>query len=193
MMEQELEIELKNLVTREEFEKLISHFSIPKDQFKSQTNHYFDTSDFALKKHGCALRIRKKGNTYTFTLKEPQGDGLLESNERLSEKDAELLINGEGIETSELLDHLQEKYQIQPTDLYSLGSLETNRHEESYRSGLLVFDHSKYLGIEDFELEFEVPDRKQGEDEFNVLLSEFNIPKRQTPNKIQRFFDRKNK
>ncbi len=192
-MEQELEIELKNLVTSEEFERLVSHFSIPKDQFKSQTNYYFDTSDFALKKHGCALRIREKDNTFTFTLKEPQGDGLLESNEKLSDEDAELLIKGEGLETSELLDHLQEKYQIHPSDLCNLGSLETYRHEETYQSGLLVFDHSKYLGVEDFELEFEVSDRKQGEVEFEALLSEFDIPNRETPNKIQRFFNQKHK
>jgi uncharacterized protein YjbK len=193
MMEQELEIELKNIVTEKEFQTLTRHFSVTEDQFKSQTNYYFDTQDFKLKKEGCALRIRHKEDTYTFTLKEPHGDGLLESNETLMEDDALQFINGDTIHSSDLLQHLEEKYGIACSDLSSLGALKTSRYEQSFQSGLLVFDHSMYLGVEDFELEYEVTNRKQGEAEFEALLHEFNIPKRQTRNKIQRFFDQKNK
>lgn len=191
-MEQELEIELKNLVTDREFETLTRHFSVTEDQFKTQTNYYFDTEDFKLKQKGCALRIRHKGDTYTFTLKEPHGEGLLESNETLMEDEALRLINGNAIASSDLLQHIEGKYGIACSDLSSLGALKTSRYERPFQSGLLVFDHSMYLGVEDFELEYEVTNRKQGEAEFEALLREFNIPQRQTPNKIQRFFDRKN-
>jgi uncharacterized protein YjbK len=95
--------------------------------------------------------------------------------------------------TSKLVDYLRETHNIDFQQLLHLGSLQTSRYEQSYRSGLLVFDHSSYLGVEDFELEFEVPDRKQGEIEFAELLRKFDIPSRTTPNKIQRFFDAKNR
>ncbi|WP_368895813.1 CYTH domain-containing protein, partial [Priestia megaterium] len=45
-MKQEIEIEFKNIVTKEEFDRLRSHFQLTEDQFVSQENHYFDTPAF---------------------------------------------------------------------------------------------------------------------------------------------------
>ncbi|MCF6136863.1 CYTH domain-containing protein [Pseudalkalibacillus berkeleyi] len=190
-MKQEIEIELKNLVTNDEFSQLIHHFSIPENSFKNQTNYYFDTNNFDLKQNHCALRIRRKSNTYTLTLKEPYEEGLLESHESLTKENALQLIDGKAFSSSEILKHIESKYGISKLSIEYLGSLETKRSEYPYKSGLLVLDHSKYLGKEDYELEFEVPERTQGEMEFNDLLKTFSIPQRKTPNKIQRFFDYK--
>ncbi|WP_261132606.1 CYTH domain-containing protein [Bacillus sp. Marseille-Q3570] len=190
-MKQEIEIELKNIVTEEEFYALRSAFSIMDDSFIKQTNHYFDTEDFSLKEKGCALRIRHKKNTYTFTLKRPHDDGLLESHEVLSETKALGLINGRRIASSEMLDLLEDTFGIESSKLKCLGSLVTSRVEKAYKSGLLVFDHSTYLGTEDYELEYEITDRNTGEQEFLNLLETYNIPQRNTPNKIERFFNRK--
>ncbi|WP_221563862.1 CYTH domain-containing protein [Alkalihalobacillus sp. TS-13] len=190
-MKQEIEIELKNLVTEEEFNSLCAAFSISDDSFIEQTNHYFDTEDFSLKEKGCALRIRHKKNNYTFTLKRPQDDGLLEAHEVLSEATALNLINGRRVDPSEMLDLLEDTFGIESSKLKCLGSLVTSRVERAYKSGLLVFDHSTYLGTEDFELEYEVGDRKTGEQEFHNLLETYHIPQRNTPNKIERFFNRK--
>ncbi len=190
-MKQEIEIELKNLVIEDEFNELISAFSITDDTFKKQTNYYFDTETFTLKEKGCALRIRHKEDHYTFTLKRPHGDGLMESHEKLSDADAVRLINGEPITTSDMIRYLEDTFEIDPDQLICLGSLVTTRAEQTYKSGLLVFDHSAYLGTEDYELEYEVSERKQGEKEFKQLLETYHIPQRKTPNKIERFFKQK--
>lgn len=57
---QNIEIEFKNMLTKEEYELLLTHFQVGKEDLFEQENHYFDTSDFALKANHSALRIRKK-------------------------------------------------------------------------------------------------------------------------------------
>lgn len=190
-MNQEVEIELKNLLTKEEFQDLMNYFSIPETSFTTQTNYYFDTDADTLKKNGSALRIRKKQNTYTLTLKQPHGEDLMEFSDTLTEDEARHMIEGTKTPESEVLRHIEKTFEIQPSSLHCSGSLMTSRHERPYESGLLVLDHSKYLSVEDFEVEFEVPNRKQGEKEFKELLQKFQIPLRETPNKIKRFFDHK--
>ena len=59
-MSQSIEIEFKNLLSIEEFNRMITYFQLSDDDFFRQINHYFDTKDFALKNLGCALRIREK-------------------------------------------------------------------------------------------------------------------------------------
>lgn len=59
-MAQEIEIEFKNLLTKNEFEKLTQAYQLDNEDFVLQENHYFDTKSFALKHKGAALRIRKR-------------------------------------------------------------------------------------------------------------------------------------
>ncbi|MDR4271954.1 CYTH domain-containing protein, partial [Bacillus pumilus] len=47
------------------------------------------------------------------------------------------------------------------------------------------------LNKEDFEIEFEVDDRKEGQMVFLNLLQQLNIPVRKTENKIKRFYNEK--
>ena len=51
-MDQHIEIEYKNLLTKQDFERLQQFFKIESNQFFTQQNHYFDTKDFRLKKSG---------------------------------------------------------------------------------------------------------------------------------------------
>ena len=51
-MHQEIEIEFKNLLTKEEFYLLCERFSLSEADFIMQENHYFDSEDFALKNKG---------------------------------------------------------------------------------------------------------------------------------------------
>ncbi|WP_212685903.1 CYTH domain-containing protein, partial [Salmonella enterica] len=83
-MAQEIEIEFKNLLTEEEYLKLLSNLPFPKYS-QTQTNYYFETEDFSLKAHGSALRIREKNGNYTLTLKETHELGLLETHDALTE------------------------------------------------------------------------------------------------------------
>lgn len=68
------------------------------------------------------------------------------------------------------------------------GSLTTHRAELEYKHGLLVFDHSLYLGKEDFEIEYEVSDWEEGKRIFDQLMQTLNIPIKSTDNKISRLY-----
>ncbi|MBS4193657.1 CYTH domain-containing protein [Lederbergia citri] len=186
-MSRNIEIEFKNIVTEAEFQLLLKAFHISKEMFFSQTNHYFDTKDFALKKLNAALRIRSLPEKYEITLKKPLEDGLLEINDYITEAEAKAFINDALLPNGEVKDEIQ-KMNI-PIDKFILfGTLRTDRSEVEYEKGLLVFDHSFYLGKEDFEIEYETQNREKGEKIFYHLLKKFNIEIRNADNKISRLY-----
>ncbi|GLO65667.1 MULTISPECIES: CYTH domain-containing protein [Oceanobacillus] len=185
-MSQEIEIEYKNLLTKDEFIQLQQDLSFPTSSVK-QTNYYFETKNFDLKKHGSALRIRKKQGQYQLTLKQPHEDGLLETHDDLTEQEFQKWIHGEIIQKPHTTKQLSEM-NISPTSLNYAGYLTTNRMEIEFNGTQLVLDHSNYLGIEDFELELESATKEHGEKVFHGLLNKYHIPIRQTPSKIERFF-----
>jgi len=192
-MNQEIEIEFKNMITKEEFHTLCEHFSIAKSDFVLQENHYFDSEDFALKNKGCALRIRKKKANYEMTLKQPAQEGLLETNEKVSEDEAKAIIETSRIPDGAIATILREELHINPDSVNYFGTLITSRAETDYKGGLLVIDHSMYLNTEDYELEYEVSDFLSGQKLFKELLKTLNIPERKTDNKIKRFYTAKYK
>ncbi|MBY0121009.1 CYTH domain-containing protein [Bacillus sp. S/N-304-OC-R1] len=186
-MFQHIEIELKNIVTKEEFNSLIQYFNFCEEDFFSQENHYFDTKDFALKKAGCALRIRQKNNQFELTLKQPHNEGLLETNEYIEAHTAEKMFqSGEII--SQSIKNLIREMNIDPANMQYFGSLTTRRAETKYNNGLIVLDHSFYLNKEDYEIEYEVSNREEGLEVFSSLLTQLRIPLRKTENKIMRFY-----
>ncbi|MGG2026420.1 CYTH domain-containing protein [Gottfriedia sp. S16(2024)] len=188
-MAKEIEIEFKNLLTKEEFEQLKSYFQINESSFQSQTNYYFETPDFAIKEHGGALRIRKKSLTsFTLTLKIKQAVGHLEINQKISETEASAMLKTYVLPEGEVKEYINE-VKLNLNSLVLIGDLTTNRAEFPYENGLLVLDHSTYLNHEDFELEFEVSDENIGKQQFINLLKNLQIPRRKTLNKIRRFFN----
>ncbi|MEH7390697.1 CYTH domain-containing protein [Bacillus sp. JJ1474] len=189
-MSQTIEIELKNILTKQEFNKLKNFFQFNDENFFTQENHYFDTKDFALKKAGCALRIRRKNNKFELTLKQPHGDGLLETNEHLTDEMAENMFNTGKI-MAESIRNIIEAMEIDPNLMQYFGALTTIRAETAYRNGLIVLDHSYYLNKEDFEIEYEVSNREKGLEVFSELLLNLDIPIRKTDNKIMRFYKEK--
>jgi len=189
-MTQNIEIEFKNMLTKIEYESFLMYFKIDKNQIFAQKNHYFDTPDFALKSKRSALRIRNKGGTYEMTLKQPASVGLLETNQIIEEEEATMAIR-DGKLPNGIIQHLIKDYQISFPTIEYFGSLTTERVEIEYRQGLLVLDHSTYLGKEDYELEYEVKNYQAGEKIFIELLNQLKIPIRQTENKILRFYNRK--
>ncbi len=189
-MSQNLEIEFKNMLTKEEYQRLIQYFHIPETQFFTQENYYFDTPDFQLKEHSAALRIRQKGSEYEMTLKQPAKDGLLETNQLISLQEA-----ADAIETSQFPNGIIQSKIDEMGSIFSkivyFGSLTTKRAEIHFKDGLLVFDHSYYLNQEDFELEYEVDNYQKGQQIFLQFLQEHHIPERETVNKIRRFYQQK--
>jgi len=185
-MSQEIEIEYKNLLTKQEFDYLLGHFPFPQNSQK-QTNFYFETENLSLKENGAALRIREKNGHYRLTLKEPHPDGLLETHDILTEAEATSWLRGNNI-TKEHTAKQLENMQINIHNLNYYGSLTTERRELKYKQILLVLDYSIYNGQADYELELEAPSEAIGSETFSELLTEHHIPKRTTPNKIKRFF-----
>ncbi|WP_078430358.1 CYTH domain-containing protein [Alkalihalobacterium alkalinitrilicum] len=189
-MGREIEIEAKNLLTKEELERLQHYFSLSDSEFISQTNHYFDTTDFALKEKKAALRIREKNNKYIMTLKQPNEVGLLETNQLVSTEEANLMLETGTIPNGDVKSDI-EALKVPPAKFTYLGSLKTSRAEVQYNQQLIVLDISHYLNIVDYELEVEGTNVDTVQEEFNRILKQHNIPKRPTKNKILRFFERK--
>jgi uncharacterized protein YjbK len=187
---QEIEIEFKNLLTKNEFHTLCSAFKMTDSDFIEQDNHYFDTPDFILKEHQCALRIRVKQGKSTLTLKQPNEKGHLETHQTLTAIEREQMLRGLSFIDGQVKQILQEEG-IPISKIKHLGTLTTKRAEINYHNGTLVFDHSRYFNKEDFEVEYEVSNEDAGLRQFEKLLHHFSIEKRTTPNKIRRFFKEK--
>lgn len=187
-MSQEIEIEFKNLLEEQEYNQLIASFPFDINDRFTQNNYYFETENFDLREHGSALRIRKKGDTWTATLKEPHPDGLLETHDVLTEEEAHEWMT----HSPKPAPNIQARLiviGITFEDLAFKGALTTERMEIDYQETLLVLDRSHYHNKTDYELELEAKEQQYGEKIFTKILKEANIPKRSTPNKIQRFFD----
>lgn len=185
-MAKELEIEYKNMLTKEEYLHLLESFSVNEKQIKTQVNHYFDTKDFKLKSKLCALRIREKSGVYECTLKTPAPEGNYEITDALTAKQAENMLGGYSFEAAEVKAALDE-FGIDAKELELFGSLTTHRAEFPYADGLLVLDHSEYGRAEDYELEFEVQNAGLGRKQFMDFLKKHDIPVRPADKKIARF------
>lgn len=184
---QEIEIEFKNLLTKHQYEQIRQDW-IPNSQPKKQTNYYFETDEFYLKKHLMALRVREKGSKYVATLKQPSHEGLLETHDSLTAEEAKSWFNNhvnlkENIKSQ--LSHLN----IDESHIKFMGSLTTFRLEKKVDGVVLVLDYSVYNGQEDYELEVEAPSYSQGEAFFHDILSQYTIKQAKAENKIQRFFN----
>lgn len=182
-MTKELEIEFKNMLTKEEYRKLLAEQN---SSPISQTNHYFDTADFQLRDQKAALRLRSIGSRFECTLKTPAASGNYETTDALNAQQAAAILDFGRFDAPEVSAEL-ERLGVSPSDLVSIGSLTTHRVEVPYESGLLVLDHSEYLGVEDYELEYEVTDEAAGKRSFLSLLEEKHIPVRPADKKIARF------
>ncbi|MBC1374706.1 CYTH domain-containing protein [Listeria sp. FSL L7-0091] len=187
-MVKELEIEFRNLLTKEEYDRLIEDFRMKEDDFFEQTNFYLDTADFGLKERNSALRIRKLETQYQLTLKTPESRGLMETTQILAADQATAITSGANIPVGPVRDTLKE-IGINHEDLQVFGSLKTIRAEKDYKKGLLVFDKNFYGSISDFDLEYEVSDYDKGKEIFDKLLREYQITNHPAENKVARFYN----
>ncbi|MBT2570394.1 CYTH domain-containing protein [Planococcus sp. ISL-110] len=187
-MTKELEIEFKNMLTKEEYRRLLEDFAAFHNGPVTQHNHYFDTADFQLKDQRSALRIRNKSGRFECTLKTPAPVGHYEITDKLTEEQARRMLDLKTFEAAEVADALK-TLDIAIAELTTIGTLTTHRVEFDYLGGLLVIDHSEYNGQEDFELEFEVTDAETGLERFLSFLQKQEIPERSAQKKIARFMD----
>lgn len=186
-MSQQIEIEFKNLLTKEQYERLLLAFSVETSQIERQINHYFDTPEQHLKNLQSGLRIRMTGENIECTLKEKTAEHQhLETTEQLNTKQAEQMLAGRSLPALAIRERLQ-NLQVPLQDLQRFGTLTTDRVELPYEGGLLVFDHSFYLHCEDYEVEYETNDEVLGKCIFLHFLTKYDITPQPTPKKIARF------
>lgn len=185
-MQQEIEIEFKILLTKDEFQRLLTDLPFPKKAI-TQTNYYFETDQFHLKNKRCALRIREKNRLFTATLKEPHSEGILETHDRLTENEANHWINGNIDYSKPTIRKLKQK-EIPIDKLSYLGKLLTKRR--NFKEGDICYflDCNTYNGKVDYELEIESPSKKKGLRVLRQLIEAYSIKQKHTPNKIERFF-----
>ncbi|PWA12695.1 CYTH domain-containing protein [Pueribacillus theae] len=178
------------MLTKEEFTIIKNHFQLKPENFIEQKNFYFDTPLLNLAAKKSALRIRIKNHSYELTLKQPHPDGLLETNIALNEKEAIAFIHGNRFPTQadEMKEMITTALSVNTSELVCIGVLTTNRSEFPYKDGMIALDHSRYLGVEDYEVEYEVQNKKKGIEHFDALLNHLNIEKKPAKNKIKRFF-----
>ena len=179
-----LEIELKTLLKKDEYDRL-------KDQFTGvtpvlQKNYYIDTPDFELREKKVAMRIRTFEDWAELTLKVPQSVGNMEYNQKLQLKDAENYLSKEELPQGLVLDELA-KHGIQSKKWQVLGCLTTLRYEMQTAIGLMALDESQYFDMTDYELELEVENHEQGKQDFQQFLEENQIAYQKAPSKLVRF------
>lgn len=186
-----LEIEFKNLLTKEEFYSVCKLFHVQSQDFILQKNYYFDYENL-LESKQMALRIRIKEDIATMTLKQKAvqpAHTQIEIDEILTDFHEDILKNPFPYIPEKITNHLNME-QIRLDKLTSIGQINTLRKEIDYEGGTLCIDYNLFDNAqEDFELEFEYPNVNDGEIIFENFLVQHNITKRATKNKIARLID----
>lgn len=179
-----LEIELKTLLKKGEYDHLKKQFSHIQPVF--QKNYYIDTPDFQLREKRVAMRIRTFSDWAELTLKVPQTVGNMEYNQKLTLPEAESYLQKQKLPPGIVLEKLTE-IGIESHDWLILGCLETIRYEMETAIGLMALDQSHYFGQTDYELELEVTNFEQGKVDFQQFLDENHITYQKAPSKLIRF------
>ncbi|MFT8361825.1 MAG: CYTH domain-containing protein [Sporolactobacillus sp.] len=186
-MAQELEIEYKNMLTSEQFNRLCRFFKLTSGSFFKQINDYFDTPTLALREKQTALRIRHLPSMHDLTLKQPHEGAILETHQKLTDDESQELIQF-GVMPAGEVERQITALGIDVDKLIHLGQLRTERCSFPYNGGILFLDHSFYLKKEDFELEWEAANQSVGSDPFDDLLRQHHIERQPSISKIARLY-----
>lgn len=188
-MNQEIEIEFKNLIKKDQYQTLLNDYSSSRTPIFKQVNHYFDTKTFSLKNLKSALRVRYKQNKYVLTLKQPHSTGLLETHQRLTDEEFAFLKEHGTIKSGDVSKQISQLIGKSIPKLSYLGQLTTERSEIPLKEGLLVLDKSYYFDRVDYEIEFECEEASRGRIDFQQLINSWGLPWIEPMNKIERFYE----
>lgn len=174
-MHQNLEIELKMLLSQEQFERLLEHYAPA--QFVKQTNHYFQASKESKTQ---SVRVREINGSFLFTYKKKTPNGVLEHEKELPNLHFE--------QDSEILAFLSSKELYPP--FHEIGTLTTERYLVNIQNQAeLCFDINHYNGITDYEVEYEVTNDHDYQTSFESILAQANIQFVPNPiSKVKRCF-----
>lgn len=194
LMSQQVETEFKNLLTKEEYEMLIIDFNLEDTEPVQQTNVYYDSPDWKLRKLGMGLRIRLYDNYAEQTLKSPISEHkMLETTDRLTHEEGQNFVDSGELKRDGFIAKKLTEHSINVADLEQVGQLSTVRYEIPAESGTYFLDASYYQDQNDYELEYETDDLENGIREFEQFLIARNINRRETVQKIARALKYPNK
>lgn len=180
-MQDTIERELKILVSKEKYNKLLN--SYPFSQPWKQTNTYYDTRDGLIKQKNGALRIRQIGNQHIFTLKI--------KTDSITHIELEKVIDCDvikDIKDKEILGWLKE-YEI-PMNVLPIISFTTIRQIVELENAELCADFTDYGNHADYEIEYEYKTEHDGIQAFNQILTTIDLLyKKNCSSKIARAFD----
>lgn len=170
------EYELKFLLQKSDYEKLLKIFSNSDAVTFEQVNYYYDTYDQKLRNKNITARIREKDGKLTGVIK-------VHSAGTAYSKETSFLVEG----VSNVIFYNGEH-------LYLQGELYTKRTEINICDGItMMLDYNKYLGIEDYELELEyVPEFKEKAEGIMLALQailEYLNSSKLSDCKSERFFE----
>ncbi|MFC3931671.1 CYTH domain-containing protein [Streptococcus dentapri] len=180
-----LEIEYKTMLNKAEFNRMESLFSHIAPI--TQTNYYFDTDDYSMRKHHLSLRIRTFDKGAEMTLKIPKKVGTLEHNIELTRDQARAIITSTCDFPDNVISDLIRQSGVDCSKLKNLGHLTTIRREKQTAIGLMALDKNNYASRIDYELELEVKDADKGKADFEAFLVEQGIELKYAKSKVARF------
>ncbi len=187
----EQEIEYKAMLTKESFDSLLTYFPqfcIAMPSY-NQTNYYFDTEDYELHHQGVTVRIREKEETWELQVKIPEDNKgsynqHQEIRQTISEEEAREYIKVGLNKNIPIMNQLFHRLKIEYSSLQIIGMLQTKRHDFYFYTDTISLDKSTYLGVTDYELEWETNNHLFATFELNRL----HITPIKGEGKITRFF-----
>lgn len=173
-----IERELKILVSEEIYEKIIHSYDFEKSRI--QTNTYYDDENHSLKNKKGAMRIRTIQDKYIFTLK------LRKDDYTHYEFEKEIHTNDiNKIDDFEILDWLK-KYDL-PKEVKPIATFTTDRKVFVCARGEICADKTIYSSHTDYEIEYEYNCEHDGISFFNEFLAPFHMKyTKNCPSKIAR-------
>lgn len=179
-MNRNIEIEFKTVIPKNKYEELLTLFQLENNIYK-QTNHYFDTADYALNHKHIVLRIRQKGELFfKVTLKSQSDEGAYENHVLLTREQATDMIDN-GFHTKDFFNNIDVFVTFKV-------SLDNYRVSTPYEAGTLFLDRCEYCNVVDYEIEYEVNHYQEGLRIFEAFLEKHAIAFLPTKRKSERAF-----
>lgn len=176
-MNTRIELEYKQLVSKEQFEALLTAY--PNLVFHTHINTYYDTVHHDIETMHGAMRIREMDGKFIFTLKWWENSDLIEHEIDVDTNDIAVF---QSREIMNVLDHYHIEHNI-----IKICTLTTHRAMYITDDYELCFDHSNYNGLEDYEIEYEYKKEHDGLRNFRTILKPIAITyTKNCPSKIQR-------
>jgi len=189
---QEIELEAKNLLTKEEFLQLCNHFLVGHDNFVEQENRYFADQEGIIPVNlpiGTTLRVREKKGALRLEFKLPEETGeVAEYSDALSEDQFQSLLHNGKLPEGNVKKVLYENGILEP--ILFLGIARTLRATPQNDWGVEIsLDETSYPGgSKDYEIEIESSSLERSHEVLLEILNEFEIQKIDSPRKIERFY-----